>query len=368
MTTDAAPFDPGANAEVAACVRELAGAGPPLVTRLHPADEMYGYELAGHHRTPETAAVFYFATGASIFRTVSEIAAWRFGGLGRVRSFLDFAAGYGRATRFLARALGPERVTMAEIDPGAVRFQQETLGVRSVVSDHDPRRLALEGPFDFVLAISLFSHLPAGRFEAWLDRLDALVAPGGVLVFSTHGERLAPEAERPGASGLSFRPESETERLDGNEYGTSWVAPRYVRAASAALPGRARRLFVFSEGLCGYQDLYVLAKPPLPEGPEPALSRDPAGALDHAAVEGGTVSARGWALGASDERPPDVRLFFGGELAATSPGAGEPGARREWRLTFSTSAVSPDAIVRFEAVSARGARRLLVAETLRPYL
>src|SRR5689334_17588766 len=124
MAADA-PFDPCASPEVAACVREIAGAEPPLVTLIHPADEMYRFDLAGHHRTPETAAVFYFSMGRDIFHTVSEIAAWRFGGFAAVRSFLDFASGYGRATRFLARAIPADRISVAEIDPGAVRFQEQ---------------------------------------------------------------------------------------------------------------------------------------------------------------------------------------------------------------------------------------------------
>src|SRR5215472_12840258 len=93
------PFDPCASQDVAAYVREIVGEDPPLATRIHPADEMYRFDLAGHHRTPETASVFYLSTGASIFRTVAQIADWRFGGLDHVRSMLDFAAGYGRATR-----------------------------------------------------------------------------------------------------------------------------------------------------------------------------------------------------------------------------------------------------------------------------
>jgi SAM-dependent methyltransferase len=361
------PFDPCVSPEVAAYVRGLSGDGPALSTWIHPADEMYRYELDAPRRTPDAAAIRYFATARAIFRSVSDLVAWRFGGFSGVRSFLDFASGFGRTTRFLARALDPERITVAEIDPLAVRFQTETFGVRGCVSGHEPDALALESPFDLVLAVSFFSHLPAGRFEAWLERLYGLVGEGGLLVFSTHGEELAPPSDPPGASGLAFRPESETDRLAGHEYGTSWVTPEFVRRAAEAASGSAGRLAAYRYGLCGHQDLYVLAKPPFPK--EPArLAREPRGALELATIEKGAVAARGWASGDRDERPPDVKLYFGERLEAASPGHGPEGARRDWSFTFPITAVSPDCVVRIEAESSRGVPRLLVAETLRPHL
>jgi SAM-dependent methyltransferase len=367
MASDAA-FDPCASGEIAAYVRGLTGAGRPLVTLVHASDEMYRFELAAAGRSPDAAAVRYFSTARSIFRTVSEILAWRFGDPGQVRSLLDFASGYGRATRFLARVIDPARITAAEIDPGAVRFQEEIFGVRGCVSGTEPGDLPVPGPFDAVVAVSFFSHLPAARFEAWLARLYGLVGEGGVLAFSTHGPRLLPAAETIPRSGVAFRPESETTRLDGLEYGTSWVTGDFVRGAALRASAGAGRLSAFPFGLCGYQDLYVLGRPPLPGSPEPRLARDPFGALEFASVEGGAVAARGWAGGDRDERPPDVKLYFGTKLEALSSGHGAPGARRDWSFTFPASAVPPDRVVRIEAESARGVSRVLVAQTLRPYL
>lgn len=361
------PFDPCDSEEAAECIRQIAGAGAPLVTLIHPADEMYRFDLAGHHRTRETASVFYFATGAAIFRTVSEIAAWCFGGFEGVRSFLDFASGYGRATRFIVRAISPSRVTAAEIDPGAVRFQEEAFGVNGCVSGHEPRDLALEGPFDFILVVSLFSHLPPESFEPWLARLYELVDEGGALAFSTHGP-LLPDAEAIPSSGIAFRPVSETTRLDGAEYGTSWVSEDFVRRAAERVSRGRARLSAHPLGLGGHQDLYVLSRPPQRTNAPLRLTRAPCGALERAAIENGMVSAFGWAAGDRAERPPDARLLFGSQVRSVSPGTGRPGERRDWSFEFPVSAAAPDAVVRIEAVSEHGATRLLVAETLRPYL
>lgn len=337
-------------------------------TRIHPADEMYRFELATPHRTPEAAAILYFATGRQIFEAIEAVVGWRFQGFGAVRSLFDFASGYGRSTRFLVQALPPERITVAEIDPAAVRFQEEAFDVRGIVPGADPESLRLEGTFDVVVASSFFSHLPAARFEAWLARLHALVAPGGVLIFSVHGIGLLPAGEAAPPSGIAFRPVSETQRLEGAEYGTSYVTPQFVGGVTARVAGGQARLVALPLGLCGFQDLYVLCRPPAPTGPDPRLPLVPRGALEHGAVEAGVATAEGWAVGDRDERPPDMRLVIGERVAEVSPGEGAAGARRNWRFTFPVAGTDPDALVRVEAVSARGVAKILVAETLRPYL
>jgi len=359
-----APFDPCASVEVAECMRDLIALG--LDTRLHPADEMYRFELAQPRRSPETAAVFYFSTGRSMWRTISAVVSWRFGGFANVRSVLDFAAGYGRMTRFLTRALDPRAITAAEIEAGAVRFQEETFGVRGCVSSPGPDGWTLTDSFDLVLAVSFFSHLPAGRFERWLGRLYERVAPGGLLLFSTHGAELYGGPDPIPPSGLLFRPESETARLEASEYGTSWVTEAFVRRAAAGVAGAAP-LRAFPYGLCGFQDLYVLAKGPTAEE-GPPLARDPLGVLEFGSVERGVVQARGRASGDRGERPPDVKLCFGDGPSGISPTRTEEGAGCLWSFEFPTTAVAPDRIIRIEAESERGARRLLVAETLRPYV
>jgi SAM-dependent methyltransferase len=341
---------------------------PAFDARIHPADEMYRFALAATPHSREAAAIVYFSAARSIFRTVSALAAWRFGGWTGVRSFLDFAAGYGRATRLFAAALGPERVTAAEIDPAAVRFQREALGVKGRVSDADPGRLDVPTGQDLVVATSFFSHLPPERYGTWLARLYALVADGGLLVFSTHGPELRPPGIEMPEAGAAFRPESETARLSGDEYGTSWVTEEHVRDACARAGLGTARLYALARGLCGHQDLYVIARPPTPDGAPPRPPRDPLGAVMRASVDRGRVSAAGWVQGDAGEPPPEVRLYLGDRLEALSRGERAAGGRADWSFAFPAAALDPDRVVRIEAESSRGARRVFVAETLRPYV
>ena len=70
------PFDPAAEARVAEYVRSLVDPGAALETRIHPGDEMYRYELSQPHRSPATAAVFYFHTRNLVAQTVERIVRW----------------------------------------------------------------------------------------------------------------------------------------------------------------------------------------------------------------------------------------------------------------------------------------------------
>src|SRR5262245_49146982 len=270
---------------------------------------MYAFERSGL-RSEDAAAVAYFFMGHALFETIEEVVAWRFGGFGGVGSFLDFACGFGRVTRFLIRALPPERLVVAELDPGAVAFQKAAFGVRGVVSTTVPSKAELpDRDFDLIFVSSLFSHLPPSRFEEWLRVLYGRLRPSGVLAFSVHGVDRIQDPNVDLSSGFVYIPSSETTRLDTAEYGSAYVSEERVRAFVDRVT-REGRLFANRLAFGGGQDLYLLVRPPVPDLALPALSRVPSGEVENAAIVDGLVSAEGWARGADGETPPSVRLFL----------------------------------------------------------
>jgi hypothetical protein len=72
--------------------------------------------------------------------------------------FLDFAAGYGRVTRWLVSAYGT--VTVAEIEQDMIDFHTREFGVQEFVSSTDPRMLFLHDQDYDIFVFSLFTHLP----------------------------------------------------------------------------------------------------------------------------------------------------------------------------------------------------------------
>ena len=294
---------------------------------IHAADDMMNHFLwnygEGRGWQMEQALSAYFRSGLVIWEHQRRILEWRFGDLAKVGSVLDFASGYGRATRFMIYDLGAERVWAAEIDPDAVRFQEEVLGAHGLLSTPVPEELACPRRFDAILVSSLFTHLPEATFRCWLARLWSLVAPGGLLAFSVHGEALLPPGATLSDRGVHFVSQSESRLLDTELYGSTWVSEGFVRGAVAEVaPGASAALF--PRGLANFQDLWVVVDSTRVDLPAVDFS-----GLDlRAPLEGFVESCRfepprlriaAWAADRSSGRPPrEARMFAGDrQLAAT---------------------------------------------------
>ncbi len=143
-------------------------------------------------------------------------------------SVMEFAAGFGRFTRHLVKAL-PGRVACTEVMPGSVDFLREQFGVESFESSHDPAQINLAGQYELVFVLSMFTHLPTPMWAPWLLTLKRLVKPGGLLIFSVHNENVANEAGVIfNADGTHFIADSESSSLDVNTYGTTYTTRKFV--------------------------------------------------------------------------------------------------------------------------------------------
>ena len=247
---------------------------------VHADDDMYKYglDVIGSR---DLTTMAYFRAGLSVHDTATQLARWWFGDLDRISAWLDFAAGYGRSTRFLAEDLGPDRVWIGEIQADAVDFQEATFGVHGLRSAADPDELRCDRRFDVVFVASLFSHLPERTFARWLGRLYDLLSDDGVLIFSVHdGSIRTADVEMPEA-GIAFVAASEVAELDTADYGVTFVTEPFVRRAVLAATGRDE-VWRLPRALCFEQDVYVVGRRPAPAAPtldarahgQPRPSRD----------------------------------------------------------------------------------------------
>jgi len=179
----------------------------------------------------------------------------------RCGSFLEFAAGHGRFTRHLAPALPPRALTVSDIVPGSIEFLRHHWGVQGFPSTPLPQELRTRGQYEIVFVLSLFSHLPESTWRAWLGRLYEAVQPGGVLLFTTHGEKAARASGVDwGANGFAFFAASESQALGGTDYGTTFTAASYVNDAITAAAADARVTHI-PTAFWSYQDAWLLDKP-----------------------------------------------------------------------------------------------------------
>ena len=212
---------------------QFRGARTEPSLRVHPGDEMYRHSLATLP-TAEFGTMAYFRAGLQILDALRQTAGWHERSLTSLDRVLDFAAGYGRSSRFLAALLPPERVWTAEILPDAVAFQGAEFGVNSIQSSKDPAQFRCDERFDLIFVSSLFSHLPERTWGDWLERLHGLLAPSGILVFSVHDEALVPPTHDLPDGGLLFLPENEADSWDVAEYGTTFVSEAFVAGGRTA--------------------------------------------------------------------------------------------------------------------------------------
>ena len=153
--------------------------------------------------------------------------------LSKTPSVLEFAAGFGRFTRHLAKVL-PGRVTCSDVMPGSVAFLREQFGVQAFESSHDPEQIEHTGQYDLVFVLSMFTHLPIPMWAPWLRTLMRMLKPGGLLVFSVHNEEIAGEIGVVfDANGTHFIASSESPSIDAQTYGTTFTTRDFVKQAVA---------------------------------------------------------------------------------------------------------------------------------------
>jgi SAM-dependent methyltransferase len=373
----------------AAAVRDLielsdpGAVGASLV--VHPNDDMFYFSVATVG-FDHLGAMAYFRAGISINDTTRRIVEWRFGGFENVGSFLDFAAGYGRSTRFLVEHLKPDRICIGEIQTEALEFQAKEFGVATLQSTTDPADLAVDATFDVVFVASLFTHLPERTFGPWLRKVWECVGPGGVLIFSVHDEAINDVGADLGDEGFAFLPTTEVASLSTTDYGTNMTTESWVRDQIKTWvgPAEAAQAVRLPRALCFMQDIWVICNGDWPTA-ELQYDCGPTGAVDEVRFANGTMYLRGWAAdrGFADQRATshaikDVRIFVNGiECGVTRPTLdrrdvsahlGRPNDGRfiksGWEATCAHPSPGPDDIIAVVATCEHGAQFVVDAENV----
>lgn len=101
---------------------------------------------------------------------------------------LDFGVGCGRVARWWADVPGPA-IYGCDPNPELAGWTREHLPfVNAAVSEDDPPLPYADDSFDFVYALSIFTHLGERHALPWMAELKRIIKPGGLLLLTVAGE------------------------------------------------------------------------------------------------------------------------------------------------------------------------------------
>jgi len=180
---------------------------------------------------------------------------------------LDFASGFGRVVRHLPNLMAKYNISAADIHPAACEFINTRFNIPTFLSSTKPGDLNVGNNYDYVYAMSLFSHLPDEAFGPWLKALYNILSPGGYLIFTVHGtatldrrsDFFAPIYDK--AKGFGYLMLSEQNDLDSVSYGTMIVGMEYMsQAFNTFVPDARIYQYRYGEWF-GHQDEWIIKKP-----------------------------------------------------------------------------------------------------------
>ncbi|HEY3663591.1 MAG TPA: class I SAM-dependent methyltransferase [Chthoniobacterales bacterium] len=139
------------------------------------------------HGTDDEAS--FITVGNEVASQVRQILANAGRPLDTFARILDFGCGCGRVIGYLGPRPG---LFGTDLDQEAIKWCEQNLSdVASFRVNGDKPPLPFESEsFDFVYAISVFTHLPENLELLWLEELRRVTKPGGILLLTVHGEKL----------------------------------------------------------------------------------------------------------------------------------------------------------------------------------
>jgi SAM-dependent methyltransferase len=210
----------------------------------------------------------WLATGAVDAGLIRRLLAENGVTLNDLGAILDFGCGCGRVARWWDELSGPA-VYGCDYDGVLTGWCRRNLPFLSVKTNASVPPLPFRREsFDFIYAISLFTHLDAAAQHAWIPDVHRVLRPGGLFLFTVHGERFTGLLSEPDRAAFG---RGEAVVLDPDRSGQEGCAafhpPSYVREHLLPLHGLELVAAVYEDrdehhagSPLGLQDNYLVRK------------------------------------------------------------------------------------------------------------
>jgi 2-polyprenyl-3-methyl-5-hydroxy-6-metoxy-1,4-benzoquinol methylase len=209
-----------------------------------------------------TSVPAFVEVGQTVSACITAVLARNGHDLRDCRAILDFGCGCGRVIRYWKQL--PAAIHGTDCHAEAIRWCTRNLPFGHFrVNQADPPLSYSANSFDFIYAISVFTHLDERRQHTWVAELARILKPGGLLLITTHGETClhyvgAADVERFHCHELVVaNPEQSGRNACGVFHPYEYVRDRLARNLTLCdfVPGKP--------GGCFPHDVYLLKKNPM---------------------------------------------------------------------------------------------------------
>jgi SAM-dependent methyltransferase len=214
------------------------------------------YAVAGHFDLEE-----FIESGHLHAELIEAVLADNDFDLDRLTSVLDFGCGCGRVVRHWRRRSSLD-VRGCDRDERLIGWCRRSLDFAEFsVGRLDPPLPYANAEFDLVYAISVFTHLTEELQRVWIDELERVLAPGGVLLITTKGRsRIDPLNEDERQRFQRGELVVQDARYAGRNLCAAYHPEAYVRE-HLAVPLRVLDFVPAVRGGPHSQDIVLLQKP-----------------------------------------------------------------------------------------------------------
>lgn len=219
---------------------------------LHKNDVMLAHRVFYNNGDLRKALPGYFQTGYKVARNTAKIIADH---QLQVRRFFDFGTGYGRVARFFPLFFQNVEIEVSEVKKQCCDFVERQMGYTALHHAADPAEVQFPN-YDFILALSVFSHLSQDLGERWLEKLSASLTKNGALLFSYNQ---IPDGDYYRYQQLSEDnqfPFIEDSNQNTQEYGNAYLSQKYLK--EQAKKNGLRSIFLGHQLVPGQQAVLMI--------------------------------------------------------------------------------------------------------------
>jgi SAM-dependent methyltransferase len=185
-------------------------------------------------------------------------------GFDSFQNVLDFGCGCGRTLIWFADQAHSSRLHGTDVDAEAISWCRDNLDFAEFgVNDPLPPLNYPSETFDFIYAISVFTHLDEDYQFRWLDELKRVTRPGGIVLLTVHGPHSWKNLPREDVTdieerGFKFIASNTMKGIFPEWYQNAYHTKEYVLDRYS---GYFHVLEYVPRGMSHRQDVVVLQKP-----------------------------------------------------------------------------------------------------------